>query len=200
MLVCYHRAAQSAISVGGGCVVTKQVALLINVLMWHYSGLYPPPFRLGFHTGRGCAVGITLNKHSNTILLAVSQSLVLVLQRESSILLSVHLCTCSDLELKFKIIIIFFLCRAQPIHFCRQYHHPSISILANLHLNKWQWINHWLFIYRKFTNLLWKTASEIWALLFFWTFWNLFLIDLSITSDKLLDNLSAWLQVHLLII
>lgn len=93
MLVCYHRAAQSAISVGGGCVVTKQVALLINVLMWHYSGLYPPPFRLGFHTGRGCAVGITLNKHSNTILLAVSQSLVLVLQRESILF------SCSDLEL-----------------------------------------------------------------------------------------------------
>ena len=68
MLVCYHRAAQSAIPAGGGCVVTKQVALLINVLMWHYSGLYPPPFRLGFHTGRGCAEGITLNKHSNSVL------------------------------------------------------------------------------------------------------------------------------------
>lgn len=69
MLVCYHRAAQSAILMGGGNVVTNQVALLIDVLMGHYSGLYPPPFRLGFHTGRGCAVGITLNKHSNTILL-----------------------------------------------------------------------------------------------------------------------------------
>lgn len=68
MLVCYQRAAQSAIPVGGGDVVTKQVALLINVLMWRYSGLYPPPFRLGFHTGRGCAVGLTLNKHSNRIL------------------------------------------------------------------------------------------------------------------------------------
>lgn len=64
MLV-YHRAAQSAILMGGGSVVTNQVALLIDVLMGHYSGLYPPPFRLGFHTGRGCAVGITLNKHSN---------------------------------------------------------------------------------------------------------------------------------------
>lgn len=68
MLECHHRAAQSAIPVGGGCVVTKQVALLINVLMWHYSGLYPPPFRLGFHTGRERAVGISLNKHSNRIL------------------------------------------------------------------------------------------------------------------------------------
>lgn len=70
MLVCYHRAAQSAIPVWGGGVVTKQVALLRNVLMWRYSGLYPPPFRLGFHTGRGCAVGITLNKHSNSVTLA----------------------------------------------------------------------------------------------------------------------------------
>ncbi len=68
MRVCYHRAAQSAIPVWAGCFVTKQVALLINVLMWHYSGLYPPPFRLGFHTGRGCAVGKTLNKHSNNLL------------------------------------------------------------------------------------------------------------------------------------
>lgn len=70
MLVCYHRAAQSAILVAGGVVLTKQVALLINVLMWRHSGLYPPPFRLGFHTGRGCAVGITLNKHSNSSLTA----------------------------------------------------------------------------------------------------------------------------------
>lgn len=38
-------------------------------------------------------MGITLNKHSNTILLAVSQSLVLVLQRESILF------SCSDLEL-----------------------------------------------------------------------------------------------------
>lgn len=68
MLVCYHRAAQSAIPVGFGGVVTKQAAFVINVLMWRYSGLYPPPFRLGFHTGRGRAAGLTLNKHSNTIL------------------------------------------------------------------------------------------------------------------------------------
>lgn len=68
MLVCYHRAAQSAIPVVGKGVVMKQVALLVNVLMWRYSGLYPPPFRLGFHTGRGCAVGITLNKHSKSVL------------------------------------------------------------------------------------------------------------------------------------
>ena len=95
MLVCYHRAAQSAISVGGGCVVTKQVALLINVLMWHYSGLYPPPFRLGFHTGRGCAVGITLNKHSNTILLAVSQSWFLYCRGNP---LFCFPFSCSDLE------------------------------------------------------------------------------------------------------
>lgn len=67
MLVCYHKASQSAIPVGGKRVVMKQVALLINVLMWRYSGLYPPPFRLGFHTGRRCAVGITLNKHLNSI-------------------------------------------------------------------------------------------------------------------------------------
>lgn len=67
MLVFYFKAAQSAIPVQDGGVETKQVALSINVLMWHYSGLYPPPFRLGFHTGRGCAVGITLNKHSHTI-------------------------------------------------------------------------------------------------------------------------------------
>lgn len=68
MLICYYRAAQSAIPVGGRGVAINQVALLINVLMGHYSGLYPPPFRLSFHTGRGCAVGITLNKHSDTIL------------------------------------------------------------------------------------------------------------------------------------
>lgn len=67
MLACYHRAAQGAIAVGGEGAVTIQVALLINVLMGHYSGLYPPPFRLGFHTGRECAAGITLNKHSNII-------------------------------------------------------------------------------------------------------------------------------------
>lgn len=68
MLAC-HRRAQSARPVGGGGVVTNEVALLISVLMGHYSGLYPPPFRLGSHTGSGCALGITLNKQSNTILL-----------------------------------------------------------------------------------------------------------------------------------
>lgn len=71
MLVCCHRAAQSAMPGGaggaGGGDLTKQVALLINVLMWRYSGLYPPPFRLGFHTGRGCALWITLNKHLNSL-------------------------------------------------------------------------------------------------------------------------------------
>lgn len=67
MLLSYRRAAQSALLGLGGSVETHQVALLINVMMGHFSGLYPPPFRLGFHTGRGCAVGITLNKHLNTI-------------------------------------------------------------------------------------------------------------------------------------
>lgn len=68
MLACHCRA-QSARPVGGGGVVTNEVALLISVLMGHYSGLYPPPFRLGSHTGSRCALGITLNKQSNTILL-----------------------------------------------------------------------------------------------------------------------------------
>lgn len=67
MLLSYHRAVQSALPGLGGSVETHQVALLINVMMGHFSGLYPPPFRLGFHTGRGRAVGITLNKHLNTI-------------------------------------------------------------------------------------------------------------------------------------
>lgn len=75
MLVCYHRAAQSGITVGGEGVVTKQVAFFINVLMWHYSGLYPPPFRLHFHTGRWCEVGITLIKHSNRRYLNLSKCL-----------------------------------------------------------------------------------------------------------------------------
>lgn len=88
MLVCYQRAAQSAIPVGGGDVVTKQVALLINVLMWRYSGLYPPPFRLGFHTGRGCAVGLTLNKHSNRILPDCVLVFCSLLKMESFVLLS----------------------------------------------------------------------------------------------------------------
>lgn len=60
MLVCYLWAAQSATPVRAGGAVTKQTACIVNVLMWRYSGLYPPPFRLGFHTGRGCAEGITL--------------------------------------------------------------------------------------------------------------------------------------------
>lgn len=48
---------------------SKQVALSRSVLSCHYSGLYPPPFRLGFHTEEECAViGITLNKPSNTTL------------------------------------------------------------------------------------------------------------------------------------
>lgn len=66
MFKCYHGATQLAITDSGGGVLSNQLAFLINVLMGHYSGLYPPPFRLGFHTGRGCAVGITLNKHSNS--------------------------------------------------------------------------------------------------------------------------------------
>lgn len=67
MLLSYRRAVQSALPGLGGSVETHQVALLINVMMGHFSGLYPPPFRLGVHTGRGRAVGITLNKHLNTI-------------------------------------------------------------------------------------------------------------------------------------
>lgn len=77
MLVCCYRAAQSAIPFRGGGVVNKQVALLINVLMWRYSGLYPPPFRLGFHTGRGCAVGKPLNKQTEYHL-TLSHGLVII--------------------------------------------------------------------------------------------------------------------------
>lgn len=62
MLTCYHRASESAIPVGFGGVVTKQVSLSIKVLRWR--GLYPPPFRISFHTGRGSAGGITLNKQT----------------------------------------------------------------------------------------------------------------------------------------
>lgn len=76
MFKCYHRAAQPAVTAWGGGVLSYQLAALVSVLMGHYSGLYPPPFRLGFHTGRGCAVGITLNKHLNTnTLLCLSVSL-----------------------------------------------------------------------------------------------------------------------------
>lgn len=53
---------------GGGGDVTKRGAFVRDVLMWRYSGLYPPPFRLAFHTGSACAVGMTLNKPSNTML------------------------------------------------------------------------------------------------------------------------------------
>lgn len=64
--MCDYRGTERALRHWGRGVLTAQVAFLLSVLMGHYSGLYPPPFRLGFHTGRGCAVGITLNKHSNT--------------------------------------------------------------------------------------------------------------------------------------
>lgn len=66
MLASNCRAAQSAIPSLGRTVETHQVALIIHVTMGHYSGLYPPPFRLDFYPWRGCAVGITLNKCLNT--------------------------------------------------------------------------------------------------------------------------------------
>lgn len=71
MLVCHHHRAEHGAVPGGGSsggVVMKQNASLINVSMWHYSGLYPPPFRIGFHTGRGRVVGISLNKHLSSVL------------------------------------------------------------------------------------------------------------------------------------
>lgn len=64
VLVCYLETTQSAIPMQSEGVETKHVALSINVLMWRYSGLFPPPFRLGFHIGRGVRSGNN-NKHSN---------------------------------------------------------------------------------------------------------------------------------------
>lgn len=70
MLACCWCAEQSAIA--AGCRRVKHIALLVNVLVWHYSGLYPPPFRLAFHTGRACAAGITLNKQLDELVLCES--------------------------------------------------------------------------------------------------------------------------------
>lgn len=69
-LVDHHSPAGGAIEERRVSCVTKRIASLACVLRWRYSALYPPPFRLGLHTGGGWAVGRTLNKWSNTLQMA----------------------------------------------------------------------------------------------------------------------------------